>query len=289
MCPVAIAIAHAHLLVAALQNCLPRLGRKLAPRGVHVEAQRPPSPAIIRVKYSALWLIDHGATAPRPTSGPGRAPPVRGRPPCGCPAAAFRQALYGELNENDRGSRSPTASGWPLQASSRRSAARGAGGRPGRRSRGRRSRRRGSARFHRVGEPPLGAGLDRQPVDHHLDVVLLPASSVWRVGQRMHHTVDPDPAVALGVQLVEEVDELALRVRTTGRGPGTRALLQATWSTICCGSGARCARRRPGQWGAGPGVQKTQIVVHPVMVPTVERGCGWWTSGRSTRRARDPR
>ena len=64
--------------------------------------------------------------------------------------------------------------------------------------------------LHRVGEPLLGAGLDRQPVDHHLDVVLLLLLQGGRLGQRVHHAVDPDPAVALGVELVEQVDELAL-------------------------------------------------------------------------------
>ena len=52
--------------------------------------------------------------------------------------------------------------------------------------------------------------LDRQPVDDHLDVVLLLLLQRRRVGQRIHHPVDPHPAVALRVQLVEQVDELAL-------------------------------------------------------------------------------
>ena len=64
--------------------------------------------------------------------------------------------------------------------------------------------------LHRIGEPLFGAGLDREPVDDHLDIVLLLLLQRRRLSQRVHHAVDPDPAVALGVELVEEVDELAL-------------------------------------------------------------------------------
>ena len=62
----------------------------------------------------------------------------------------------------------------------------------------------------RVGEPLLGRRLDGEPVDDHLDVVLLLLLQLGRVGQRMHHAVDPDAAVALRVELVEQVDELTL-------------------------------------------------------------------------------
>ena len=65
-------------------------------------------------------------------------------------------------------------------------------------------------RLDRVGEPLLGGGLDGEAVDHHLDVVLLLLLQRRRVGQRVHDPVDADPAVALGVELVEQVDELAL-------------------------------------------------------------------------------
>ena len=56
----------------------------------------------------------------------------------------------------------------------------------------------------------LAAGLDGEAVDHHLDVVLLLLLQLRRIGQRMHHTVDPHPAVALRVELVEQVGELTL-------------------------------------------------------------------------------
>ena len=65
-------------------------------------------------------------------------------------------------------------------------------------------------RLDRVGQPLLGGGLDGEPVDDHLDVVLLLLLQLRRIGERMHHAVDADPAVALRVQLVEQVDELAL-------------------------------------------------------------------------------
>ena len=55
--------------------------------------------------------------------------------------------------------------------------------------------------LHRVGEPPLGALLDRQPVDDHLDGVLLLLLQLRRLGQRVHDAVDPDPGVALGLQV----------------------------------------------------------------------------------------
>ena len=64
--------------------------------------------------------------------------------------------------------------------------------------------------LHRVGQPLLGRRLDRQPVDDDLDVVLLLLLQRGRVGQRIHHAVHSNPAVALRIQLVEQVDELAL-------------------------------------------------------------------------------
>ena len=45
----------------------------------------------------------------------------------------------------------------------------------------------------RVGEPALGALLDREPVDDHLDGVLLLLLQLRRLGERVHHAVDPGP------------------------------------------------------------------------------------------------
>ena len=64
--------------------------------------------------------------------------------------------------------------------------------------------------LHRIGEPLLGAGLDGQAVHHHLDVVLLLFLQLGWIGQRMHHAIDAHAAVALRVQLLEQVGELAL-------------------------------------------------------------------------------
>ena len=62
----------------------------------------------------------------------------------------------------------------------------------------------------RVGEPALGALLDREPVDDHLDRVLLLLLELRRLGQRVDDAVDPDAGEALGLQGAEQVDVLAL-------------------------------------------------------------------------------
>ena len=65
-------------------------------------------------------------------------------------------------------------------------------------------------RFDRVGEALLGRGFDGEAVDDHLDVVFfLFLESGW-LGQWVHDPVDTHPAVALGVEFFEQVDELAL-------------------------------------------------------------------------------
>jgi hypothetical protein len=64
--------------------------------------------------------------------------------------------------------------------------------------------------LHRVGEALLRAALDGEPVDHHRDVVLLLLLQRRRFGELMHRPVDQHPGVALGLQLGEQVDELAL-------------------------------------------------------------------------------
>jgi hypothetical protein len=65
-------------------------------------------------------------------------------------------------------------------------------------------------RLDRVGHPLLGRGLDGEPVDHHLDGVLLLLLELGRLGQRVHDPVDPGAREALGLQLGEEVDIFAL-------------------------------------------------------------------------------
>ncbi len=65
-------------------------------------------------------------------------------------------------------------------------------------------------RLHRVGQPLLGARLDREPVDDDRDVVLLLLLQRRRLGQRIHRAVDEDAGVALALELGEQVDVLAL-------------------------------------------------------------------------------
>ncbi|SCF99209.1 hypothetical protein GA0115255_114852 [Streptomyces sp. Ncost-T6T-2b] len=62
----------------------------------------------------------------------------------------------------------------------------------------------------RVGQPALGAVLDGEAVDDHLDGVLLLLLERGRLGELDGLAVDPGPAVALGLEVGEEVDELAL-------------------------------------------------------------------------------
>ena len=66
----------------------------------------------------------------------------------------------------------------------------------------------------RVGEAPLGrrvvGPLGDEPVDDHVDGVLDLLLELGRVGERDHLAVDPGAGEALGLQLGEEVDVLAL-------------------------------------------------------------------------------
>ena len=122
-------------------------------------------------------------------------------------------APYGELKENVRGSRSSSESGWPLgqaiRSEKRTLAVRVVVGQVdevehdqpvGEPERG----------LHRVGEPLLGRILDREPVDHHGDVVLLLLLELGRIGERVDRAVDHHARVALRLQVGEQVDELAL-------------------------------------------------------------------------------
>ena len=88
--------------------------------------------------------------------------------------------------------------------------------------------------------------------------------SVGGVGQRVHHPVHPDPAVALRVQLVEQVDELALagaHHRREHLEPGALRHREHLVDDLLRGLPrdpltAHRAVRRP-----GPRVQQPQIVV----------------------------
>lgn len=64
--------------------------------------------------------------------------------------------------------------------------------------------------LHRVGEAALGGVLHREAVDDHLDGVLLLLLQGGRVGELDGLAVHPRTAVPLGLEIREEVDELAL-------------------------------------------------------------------------------
>ncbi len=102
-----------------------------------------------------------------------------------------------------------------------------------------------------VGESLLRAGLDGEAVDDDLDVVLLLLLQLRRIGQRVDDPVDTHAGVALDGQLLEEVDELAFRVRTTGARTWKRApaSISSTWSTICCGVCREICSPQTGQCG----------------------------------------
>ena len=211
---VAVPVPDVHLLVAALENRLARLGRQLAPRRVDVEAQRVAQPG--QHPGEVLGGLAH---RPRRHRALGQRQIRVGDDEVGVDLLADAQAGALGAGAVGRVERERPR----LQVVDGQRVAVGAGqllGEPllavrrivvvvdelqhhdavGQAQRG----------LHRVGQPLLGGGLDRQPVDDHLDVVLLLLLQLRRVGQRMHHAVDPDPAVALRVQLVEQVDELAL-------------------------------------------------------------------------------
>ena len=69
----------------------------------------------------------------------------------------------------------------------------------------------------RVGQAALGARLHAQPVDDHVDRVLVLLVQLGRLGQGHGRPVDPRAAVALGLQLAEQLDELALAAAHDGR------------------------------------------------------------------------
>ncbi len=122
------------------------------------------------------------------------------------------QAPNGELNENDRGSSASNDSPSSTQARCSENVRSRCGSSSGRSTKSRTTRppARPERGLHRVGQAALGALLDRQPVDDHLDRVLLLLLELRRLGQRVDHAVDADAGEALGLQRAEQVDVLAL-------------------------------------------------------------------------------
>jgi hypothetical protein len=103
----------------------------------------------------------------------------------------------------------------------------------------------------RVGQPALGGLLDGEAVDDHLDGVLLLLLERRRLGERVHDAVDPRARVALGLQVGEQVDVLALagphhRRQHLEAGPSSSS---STRSTICDGCWRAIVRPHFGQCG----------------------------------------
>ena len=118
--------------------------------------------------------------------------------------------------------------------------------------------------LYRVRQSLLGAGFDGKTVDDHLDVVLLLLLELGRVGERMHHAVNPNAAVTLGVQLLEEVDELTLARADHGSEhlePQALLHIQHLIHDLLRGLLGDLLPAHRAVWGPGPRIQQTQVVV----------------------------
>ena len=117
----------------------------------------------------------------------------------------------------------------------------------------------------RIGQPLFGSRLHREPVDDHLDIVLLLFLQLRRIGERIHHPVDAHPGITLGVELVEQIDEFPLAGpdhRREDLEADTRLHLEhlvddLLWRLLGDQLPAGRAVR-----GTGAGVEQAQIVVH---------------------------
>ncbi len=118
--------------------------------------------------------------------------------------------------------------------------------------------------LHRVGQPALGGLLDREPVDDDLDGVLLLLVQLGRLGERVGLAVDARPGEALGLQLAEQVDVLALAAaHDRGQHLEAPALLQRQDAVDDLLRGLPRDRRAAGRAvrAAGAGVEQPQVVV----------------------------
>ena len=158
------------------------------------------------------------------------------------------QAPNGLLNENERGSTSSIGSGWSLGQAIFSENRRSRSGSPcvevdeldDEHAAG-----QAEGGLDRVGEPALGrrvvGPLGDEPVDDDVDGVLDLLLELRRLGERDDLAVDPGPGEALGLQLGEQVDVLAL----AGRGRPARAPGSG------CARAARAAGRRSAAGSAG--------------------------------------
>ena len=120
-------------------------------------------------------------------------------------------------------------------------------------------------RLDRIGQPLLGAGAGGQPIDHHLDrVLLLLVQLDLLVGQPVDPAIDPHPGKTLGLQVEKELGVLALAPAHHRRQHlETGALVELEQPVddllrglACDGTAALRAVR-----AAGPRVEQAQIVV----------------------------
>ena len=265
---VAVLVPDVHLLVGALENRLARLGRQLVPRRVHVEAQR-----VAEARHHPGEVLGGVAHGPRGDGALGQRQVRVGHHQVGVDLLADAQPDALRARAVRRVERKRPG----LKVVDGQRVAVGAGqllGEPllavrvvvlpvdelqhddavGEIQRG----------LDRVGQALLGRSLDGEAVDHHLDVVLLLLLELGRVGQRMHDAVYADPAVTLAVELVEQVDELALAGADHRREhlePGALVHRQHLVDDLlrCLLGDALTAHRAVRR--AGAGIEQAQIVV----------------------------
>ena len=224
--------------------------------------------------------------------------PARGRPPSAMPRPVQSgQAPNGELKEKERGSSSSKDRSSYGQYRCSENIRSRCGSSSGRSTKSSDDHAAGEAErgLHRVGEPALGAeSLTVEPVDDHLDGVLLLLLQRRRLGELDHHAVDPGPAVALGLQLAEQLDVLALAL-ADHRGQHLEAACPppapAPGRRSAAGVCRAIGRPQTGQCGWPiAGVEQAQVVVDlGDGADGRARVASRWTSGRSRPPGTGPR
>ena len=176
------------------------------------------TPCSSRRKYSLVWPVDHGVTAPSARLRSGSGTTSSGSTSLRVPRPVQAgHAPKGELKENERGSSSSMASGWSFGQASRSEKRRSRCGSDSSRSTKSSTTTppaSPSAGLDRVGDALLARGAHREPVDDRLDGVLLLLLQLRRVGERVDDAVDAGPGEALGLQ----VGRAGRRTRPCARG-----------------------------------------------------------------------
>ncbi len=236
------------------------LAEQVLPRGVEVEAelvaQRAPAAAGSSRRRGA------GSTAgsrPRRAWPRGRGRPARGRPPSGCRGRrSAGQAPKGELNENERGSRSSVSMAWSFGAGHllAERAARGPG---------RSASRSTKSSTHALPASRSAVSTESvrrrfedsftaEPVDDDLDRVLLLLVELRRLVERCASRRRPGPArTPASAGCRNRSTYSPLRPRITGASTWKRRPppAPAPGRRSAAASAARWARRTPGS-AAGP-------------------------------------